>query len=94
VAAADERGIDVDAGIWCQLFSVDLDRFVLIVYIRSDVVDDDRDAQAMFAAEDVLEKRSLSGALRFISYSSNFKYLQCSILLLARKPDKRVTGKV
>lgn len=46
--------------------------------IRSDVVDDDRDTQAMFTAEDVLEKCCLSGALRLFSYRSYHSCLRSS----------------
>lgn len=47
--------------------------------VRSNVVDNDRNTQAMLAAKDVLEEGSFAGALRFISYGSHSKYLQCSI---------------
>jgi hypothetical protein len=46
--------------------------------VRANVVDDDRDTQAMFTAEDVLEKCRLSGALRLFSYRSYYSYLRSS----------------
>lgn len=62
--------------------------------VRPDVVDDDRDAQAMFTAEDVLEKCCFPSALELISYRSYQSYLQSSVYALTRKPDRSVTGKV
>lgn len=47
--------------------------------VRSNVVDNDRNTQAMLAAKDVLEEGSFAGALESISYGSHPKYLQDSI---------------
>lgn len=49
----------------------------------------------MLTLEDVLEKCSFSGALKLISCVGHIIHI-CNILylILTRKPDRRVTGKV
>jgi hypothetical protein len=67
VAAADCGGVDVDAwGIFCQ-FVGGCDLAGGLLFLRSDVVHDDGNAQAVLAAEDVLQEGCLSGSLESVS---------------------------
>lgn len=63
--------------------SFGLDRFVSLRWcnVRSDVVDDDRDSQAMFATQNVLEKCCFPGTLTLFSDRSFYCCLQSSVSL-------------
>ena len=54
--------------LWFDVSCVRQKCLIWIVVLRSNVVNDDCNTQAMFTAEDVLKQRSLPSALKLFSY--------------------------